>query len=109
MSSAIFYDGAIYDHEFNRKWKKLLLSPPFLCEINIENDCHYYFDVSCFTSLSYLGMVQGPEDTGSIPVAGVTITWSFASNPDVAGVGITNSDGLFINSADSIGFNLQVQ
>jgi hypothetical protein len=54
------------------------------------------------------GVIRGPDGTGSIPVPGVTIVWSFASNPSVTGMGTTNANGQFVDQAGTIGFDLQV-
>ncbi len=54
------------------------------------------------------GVIRGPEGTGSIPVPGVTIDWSFASDPSAKGTGTTNSNGQFVDSTGTIGFDFQV-
>ncbi len=54
------------------------------------------------------GVVRGSANTGGIPVPGVTIVWSFASNTAGNGTGITNANGQFVDQAETMGFNLQV-
>ncbi len=54
------------------------------------------------------GVIRGLDGTGSIPVPGVTIVWSFASNTAVTGMGATNANGQFVDQAGTIGLDLQV-
>jgi hypothetical protein len=58
---------------------------------------------------SLTGIVVGKQDTGNAPVPEVSIKYSFVNYPNIQGYGVTNTDGIFVESeTGEPGINIQV-
>jgi hypothetical protein len=58
---------------------------------------------------SLSGIVVGKQETGNAPVPEVTIKYTFVKYPNIRGGGVTNMDGIFVESGTSEpGINVQV-
>ena len=82
--------------------------------IGCDNENSYVSNAACVTKKllwesALGGRVRGREETGSLPIEGVIITWSFVDYPEVNGTAITNVDGYFADELTGIvGLNIQV-
>jgi hypothetical protein len=82
--------------------------------IGCDNQNSYASNAACVTKLilwesALGGRVRGGVSTGSLPIEGVIITWSFVDYPEVNGTAITNVDGYFADQLTGVvGLNIQV-
>jgi hypothetical protein len=82
--------------------------------IGCDNANSYTSDSACVTKQilwesALSGRVRGREATGSLPIEGVIIMWSFVDYPEVNGTAITNVDGYFADKFTGVvGLNIQV-